>query len=71
MAILNISVILLLTALSFVFIRPFMHAMKVPENIFENAYGYIAACLTEPVIWIVSMTFLIVAFVVKKPLKET
>lgn len=35
------------------------------------SYGYIAACLTEPVIWIVSMTFLIVAFVVKKPLKET
>lgn len=35
------------------------------------AYGYMSACLTEPVIWIVSMTFLIVAFAFKKPLKET
>ena len=34
------------------------------------AFGYLWVCLTEPIIWVVCMAFLIVVFVVKNPLKK-
>lgn len=34
------------------------------------AFGYIWVCLTEPIIWVVCMAFLIAVFVIKNPLKK-
>lgn len=34
------------------------------------AFGYIWVCLTEPIIWVVCMVFLIVVFRIKNPLKK-
>lgn len=34
------------------------------------AFGYIWVCLTEPIIWVVCMLFLIAVFVVRNPLKK-
>lgn len=34
------------------------------------AFGYIWVCLTEPVIWVVCMAFLIAVFAIKNPLKK-
>lgn len=34
------------------------------------AFGYIWVCLTEPIIWVVCMLFLIVVFRIKNPLKK-
>lgn len=47
MAILNTAITLILTVLSLIFIRPIMQTMNVPENIFENAYGYISVILCD------------------------
>ena len=34
------------------------------------AFGYLWVCLTEPIIWVVCMAFLIAVFVVNNPLKK-
>lgn len=42
---LNAAVTVTLTALSMIFLRPLMNLINVPENIFEDAYVYIAVIL--------------------------
>lgn len=38
---LNVIIAVIFTALSVTFIRPFLHIMNVPDNIFDRAYTYI------------------------------
>lgn len=42
---LNMSIALLLTFLSMIFLRSVMHLLKIPEDIFEQAYVYIVIIL--------------------------
>ena len=33
-------------------------------------YGYVVACVAEPVIWILSTAFLLISYGIKQPLKQ-